>query len=46
MEIRTTYHKQLRLIQDEILAMGSMVKKPSPIQLRHLKIETWKWPTR
>ena len=23
MEIRTTYHKKLRLIQDDILAMGS-----------------------
>ena len=27
MEIRTTYHKKLRLIQDDILAMGSMVSK-------------------
>ena len=27
MEIRTTYHKKLRLIQDDILAMGSMVEK-------------------
>jgi phosphate transport system protein len=27
MEIRTAFHKQLRQIQDEILAMGSMVEK-------------------
>jgi len=27
MEIRTNYHKKLRLIQDDILAMGSMVEK-------------------
>jgi phosphate transport system protein len=27
MEIRTTFHKKLRQIQDEILAMGSMVEK-------------------
>ncbi len=27
MEIRTTFHKRLRQIQDEILAMGSMVEK-------------------
>ena len=27
MEIRTNYHKRLRLIQDDILAMGSMVEK-------------------
>jgi phosphate transport system protein len=27
MEIRTSFHKKLRLIQDDILAMGSMVEK-------------------
>lgn len=27
MEIRTTFHKQLRAIQDEVLVMGSMVEK-------------------
>jgi len=27
MEMRTTYHRKLREIQDEILAMGSMVGK-------------------
>jgi len=27
MEIRTTFHKQLREIQDDLLAMGSMVEK-------------------
>jgi phosphate transport system protein len=27
MEIRTTFHRKLREIQDDILAMGSMVEK-------------------
>ena len=27
MEIRTTFHKRLKRIQDEILVMGSMVEK-------------------
>jgi phosphate transport system protein len=37
MEIRTTYHKQLRQIQDEILAMGSMVEKAITNSIEALK---------
>ena len=37
MEIRTTYHKKLRLIQDEILAMGSMVEKAISNSIEALK---------
>ena len=37
MEIRTTYHKQLRQIQDEILAMGSMVEKAITSSVEALK---------
>ena len=37
MEIRTTYHKKLRLIQDDILAMGSMVEKAITNSVETLK---------
>ena len=37
MEMRTTYHKKLRLIQDDILAMGSMVEKAITNSVRGLK---------
>lgn len=37
MEIRTTYHKKLRLIQDDILAMGSMVEKAITNSVEALK---------
>jgi len=37
MEIRTTYHKKLRLIQDDILAVGSMVEKAVTNSVEALK---------
>ena len=37
MEIRTTYHKKLRLIQDDILAVGSMVEKAITNSVEALK---------
>jgi phosphate transport system protein len=37
MEIRTTYHKKLRLIQDDILAMGSIVEKTITNSVEALK---------
>jgi phosphate transport system protein len=37
MEIRTTYHKRLRQIQDDILAMGSMVEKAIANSVEALK---------
>jgi len=37
MEIRTTYHKKLRLIQDDILAVGSMVEKAVTSSVAALK---------
>jgi len=37
MEIRTTYHKKLRLIQDDILAMASMVEKAITSSVEALK---------
>ena len=37
MEIRTTYHKKLRLIQDDILVMGSMVGKAITNSVEALK---------
>jgi phosphate transport system protein len=37
MEIRTTFHKQLRGIQDDILAMGSMVNKAILLSTEALK---------
>jgi phosphate transport system protein len=37
MEIRTTYHKQLRQIQDDILTMGSMVEKAIASSIEALK---------
>lgn len=37
MEIRTTYHKKLREIQDDILAMGSMVDKAISRAMEALK---------
>jgi phosphate transport system protein len=37
MEIRTTYHKKLRQIQDDILAMGSMVEKAITNSVEALK---------
>lgn len=37
MEIRTTYHKKLRLIQDDILAVGSMVEKAVTSSVEALK---------
>ncbi len=37
MEIRTTFHKRLREIQDDILAMGSMVEKATSRSVESLK---------
>ena len=37
MEIRTTFHKKLREIQDEVLVMGSMVGKAITSSVRALK---------
>ena len=37
MEIRTTFHKRLRQIQDEILAMGSMVERALSQSVEALK---------
>ena len=37
MEIRTTYHKKLREIQDDVLAMGSMVDKARSRAMETLK---------
>ena len=37
MEIRTTYHKKLRLIQDDILTVGSMVEKAVTNSVEALK---------
>ena len=37
MEIRTVFHKKLREIQDDILAMGSMVKKATSRSIEALK---------
>ena len=37
MEIRTTFHKRLRDIQDELLAMGSMVEKAISLSVDALK---------
>lgn len=37
MEIRTTFHRRLRQIQDEILAMGSMVEKAIGQSIEALK---------
>ena len=37
MEIRTTFHKRLREIQDDVLAMGSMVKKATSRSIEALK---------
>ena len=37
MEIRTTFHKRLREIQDDILAMGSMVEKAISRSIEALK---------
>jgi len=37
MEIRTTYHKKLREIQDDVLAMGSMVDKALSRAMEALK---------
>ena len=37
MEIRTTFHKKLREIQDEVLAMGSMVEKAIGYSIEALK---------
>ncbi|OGO02812.1 MAG: phosphate transport system regulatory protein PhoU [Chloroflexi bacterium RBG_13_54_8] len=37
MEIRTTFHKRLREIQDDILAMGSMVEKATTRSIEALK---------
>ncbi len=37
MEIRTTFHKQLRAIQDELLAMGGMVEKAISLSVDALK---------
>jgi phosphate transport system protein len=37
MEIRTTYHKKLREIQDDVLAMGSMVDKALSQAMEALK---------
>ena len=37
MEIRTNYHKKLRIIQDDILAMGSMVRKAVTNSIEALK---------
>lgn len=37
MEIRTTFHKKLREIQDDVLAMGSMVEKATSRSIEALK---------
>ena len=37
MEIRTTFHKKLREIQDEVLVMGSMVEKAIMFSVKALK---------
>lgn len=37
MEIRTTFHKKLREIQDEVLVMGSMVEKALVFSVKALK---------
>lgn len=37
MEIRTTFHKRLRDIQDELLAMGGMVEKAISLSVEALK---------
>ena len=37
MEIRTTFHKRLRDIQDELLAMGGMVEKANSLSVEALK---------
>ncbi len=37
MEIRTTFHKRLRDIQDELLAMGGMVEKAISLSVDALK---------
>ena len=37
MEIRTGFHKHLREIQDDILAMGSMVEKAIALSIQALK---------
>ena len=37
MEIRTTFHKELRGIQDEVLVMGSMVEKAINLSIKALK---------
>ena len=37
MEIRTTFHKSLRAIQDDVLAMGSMVEKALMLSIEALK---------
>jgi len=37
MEIRTTFHKKLRAIQDELLAMGGMVEKAISLSVEALK---------
>ena len=37
MEIRTTFHKKLRAIQDELLAMGGMVEKAISLSVLALK---------
>ena len=37
MEIRTTFHKRLREVQDDILAMGSMVEKAIDRAMEALK---------
>jgi phosphate transport system protein len=37
MEIRTTFHKRLREIQDDVLAMGSMVEKATSCAIEALK---------
>ncbi|MBE9478149.1 MAG: phosphate transport system regulatory protein PhoU, partial [Chloroflexi bacterium] len=37
MEIRTTFHKRLRKIQDDVLVMGSMVEKAIERSIEALK---------
>ncbi len=37
MEIRTTFHKKLREIQDDVLAMGSMAEKAAAASVKALK---------
>lgn len=37
MEMRTTFHKKLRAIQDDVLAMGSMVEKANSQAIEALK---------